>query len=93
MIAIKKIFLKLKTIFFDLHKSVIFSCIVVGFITYLIKLFLQLSLTDITYQYTIRFLSVLTTAIGTVLILKAKNINIVFVCLCMIVIGLVLTYG
>jgi len=93
MDAIKKIFLRLKTIFFDLHKSVIFSCIIVGFLTYLVKSFFHLALTDIAYQYSIRILSILTTLIGVVFILRSKNVNIIVVCLYMIIIGLVLTYG
>lgn len=91
--AIKKILLRLKTIFFDLHKSVIFSCIVVGFVTYLVKIFFQTVLTDIAYQYAIRILSILTTFIGTIFIIRSKVINIIDVCLYMITIGLVLTYG
>ena len=93
MDAINRILLRLKEILFDLQRSVIFNCIIVGFITYLLKLAFQTVLTDIAYQYTIRILSILTTFIGTVLILRDKNINIISVCLYMIIIGLVLTYG
>lgn len=93
MDAINKILSRLKTIFLDLNKSVIFNCIVVGFITYFVKIFFQYYSTDIAYQYSIRILSILTTFIGTVVILRSRNISTISVCLYMIIIGLVLTYG
>lgn len=93
MSAIVKILSRLKTIFFDLQRSVILNCILVGCITYFVKIFFQYYSTDIAYQYTIRVLSVLTTFVGIILILRSKVINIINVCLYMIIIGLVLTYG